>query len=119
MSSDVNEQQRARLGDVADPPATPPLHRRPAHRNLAAGERLEAEDGPQQRRLARAAGPEHRDELAGVDVEVESRPQLPVAPLQGGVADAEDDGTPRGRRDGGHASSAVLSASVFACIHEM
>ena len=54
---------------------------RPPSSTRALGRRLEARDHPQARRLARARGPEHREELALADLEVDAvdRDDVPEA----------------------------------------
>ena len=86
--------QRLLLRDVADVRAAPP--RFPAgDPHLARGQRLEPEQHAHQRGLARPVGAEDRDELAGLDVEVEAAPERPLPERQPGAAEAD-----RGR-DGG------------------
>ena len=97
---------------------TPALDPATARLDRPSAQVLEAEDGAQQRRLAGPAGSENRDELAGLDVEVKSRPQFPLATAQRRPADAERRLGVRGRA-GAHASSASASSAMFCCIHEM
>jgi hypothetical protein len=66
------------LRDVPDAAVTPP-HRPPAELDRAGVETLLAEDGAQQTRLAGPVRAEHRNELAGRNVEVEVAPQGAVA----------------------------------------
>ena len=82
------------LRDVADP-AVAATHRMPVEFDRAGVESLLAEDGLQQARLAGPVGAEHRDELAGVHVEVEPAPERAVAEAEVGVAQAEHDRTLR------------------------
>lgn len=105
-------REGALLGDVADATVAGPAHGGAERLDRTGAEALEPEDGPQQRRLARAAGPEDRDELAGLDLEVEPGPQLTAAAFEGGSVDAQG----RGRA---HAASASDSAEMLLCIHEM
>lgn len=92
----------------------------------ARAERLEPEDGAEQRRLARAARPEDGDQLARRDGEVEALPQGAVAAAECGTPDLQHR---RGRRAplrrgagafgggvDGHRDSVSASAATFACI---
>ena len=63
---------------------SPPTSTRPG------GQRLQAEDRPQQAGLARPVRAEHGEELAALDDEVQLRPQHPVAEGERGVAQFED-----------------------------
>ncbi len=70
--------ERPQLRDVADPVA--PLARRHAgDRHRAAAQVEEPQQHLQQRRLARAVGPEHREELAGAYAQVQPVPERSVA----------------------------------------
>ena len=111
-------RQGTLLRNVADVPVAPMLNPAAAGLDGPRAQVFEAEDGAQQRRLARPAGSENRDELAGFDVEVEPGPQFPLATAQRRSADAERRLGVRGRA-GAHASSASASSAMFCCIHEM
>ena len=110
--------ERLLLRDVADVRAAPP-RLPPGHPHLAARQRLQAEQHTHQGGLARPVGPEHRDELAGRDVEIQAAPQRPLAERQPGATQA--DGRRGRRRDGprvvrrrgeGHGAPPLLATIV-------
>ena len=110
--------QRLLLRDVADVRAAPP--RFPAgDPHLARGQRLEPEQHAHQRGLARPVGAEDRDELAGLDVEVEAAPERPLPERQPGAAEADRGrdggvgrpGAPRRRREG-HRAPPLMATIV-------
>jgi hypothetical protein len=68
--------QRALLRDVADATVPGPAHGLAERLDRARTEALEAEDGAKKRGLAGTTGPEHRDQLARLQLEVEAAPQL-------------------------------------------
>ena len=103
-------RQRARLRNVADPPVSLGADRSAERRDRSGRQRLEPQDGAQQRRLARAARAEDRDELSRLDGEVEPGPEFALASTQGGVFDPQ-----QGVR---HSSSASWIAAMLSCIHE-
>src|SRR6185295_13146951 len=70
--------QRLLLGYVADRRAAPP-RRPPGHAYLARTQRLQPEQDADQRGLARPVRPEHRDELARRDIEVQAGPERALA----------------------------------------
>ena len=102
-------RQGTLLRDVSDPAVAGPAHLLTERGHTALAQLLEAEDRPQQGGLARAARPEHGDQLAGLHLEVEPRPQFAAVAPQRRAADLE-------RRR--HSVSASAIAATFACIHE-
>ena len=117
QTDDVAPAQRrfARQGPllrhVADPAVAGAADGRTERLDRATAQPLEAEDGPEQGRLARATGTQDRNELAGLDLEVEPGPQLASAAFERGAADAQGDGV-------AHAARASDSAAMLLCIHE-
>jgi hypothetical protein len=70
-----------------------------ADQDVAGIGRLEPGDHPQQRGLARTAGPEQREELVLVDSQLDTADRFGLAETLGDVADLQDGG--HGRRCGG------------------
>ncbi len=87
----------------------------------AGGRVLEAGDHPQRRRLARAGGPEHGEELTGADLEVDpgDRDHAPVGLGEAGKADVGRGPLysaapyPSGQRPAGQTLRCALSAADY------
>ncbi len=105
--------QRALLRNVADATIPGPAHGLSERLDRARTEALEAEDGTKKRGLAGAAGPEHRDQLSRLQLEVEAAPQLMAAARERSGHDAKRKGG-----GGGHEPSAVLICVAMSVIHD-
>jgi hypothetical protein len=115
------EEQATALGDVGEPPAREALGRDAA--GVGAGvedpsaERVDdARDRPQGRRLARAVGPQQRDDLAGADGEIEVANDRRAVVAGGQLLDAQHGvGTSAPQLVLGGRSAAIVAARSHSC----
>lgn len=105
-------RERPGLRQVADAPVARAVDALSVDLDRSLAEVLESEDRAEKGRLAGAAGPEDRDQLARFNGEIEAAPEFAPAATECGTPDLE-----RGCCGPGHRVSVPASSSMFCCIH--